>query len=290
VYESNSSNDNDQLGQRLIQLLGTPRAGIVTDIDGTISPIVARPDEAMVLPEARNALEGLKRHLALVAVVTGRSVNDARQMLGIEGITYIGNHGLEIFTHGHAEIVPEARPWVPRLAAVLAEVQDKLAPGMRTGVIFENKGATGSIHYRLAPDPDHARQELLQILARCTATSGIRVEEGIRVINLLPPLMVNKGSAVSWMVKEHALDRVAYLGDDMTDTHALRALHSLRQSAGLKTLGIGVVGPETPAIIRQLADASVPSVATVAELLCSLLEGLEASDTMKSRAPSIGSD
>jgi trehalose 6-phosphate phosphatase len=290
VYESLSSSDNGELSQRLIQLLGTPRAGLVTDVDGTISPIVARPDEAMVLPEARNALEGLKRHLALVAVVTGRSVNDARQMLGIDGITYIGNHGLEICMHGRAEIVPEARPWVPRMAAVLTEVQDKLAPGSSDGLIFENKGATGSIHYRLAADPDRARQELLQILARSTATSGIRVEEGRRVINLLPPLMVSKGSAVTWMVKEHALDRVAYLGDDITDTHALRALHSLRESGELKTLGIGVVGPETPATVRQLADASVPSVAAIAELLCNLLEGLEASDTMRSRAPSIGSD
>jgi trehalose 6-phosphate phosphatase len=290
VYESVSSSDNGELTDRLIDLLGTPRAGLVTDIDGTISPIVARPEEAMVLPEARRALEGLTRHLTRVAVVTGRSVDDARHMVDIDGLTYIGNHGLEVFMHGRAEIVPEARPWVPRLAAVLAEVHDKLAPDLRDGVIFENKGATASLHYRLTPDPDAARPLLLEILARCVATSGIRVEEGRRVINLMPPLMVSKGSAVTWMVKEHALDRVAYLGDDITDAHAFRALDVLRQSGAVKTLSIGVVGPETAPSVRQLCDASVPSVTAVAELLCNVLEGLEASDRMNSRAPSIGSD
>jgi trehalose 6-phosphate phosphatase len=244
----------------------------------------------MVLPEARRALEGLKQHLTLVAVVTGRSVDDARQMVDIDGVTYVGNHGLEIFTHGQAEIVAEARPWIPRLAAVLKEVTERLDPALKDGVIVENKGATASLHYRLTPDPNVARRELLQILATCTATSGIRVEEGRRVINLLPPLMVSKGSAVTWMVKEHALDRVAYLGDDITDAHAFRALDVLRQAGSIRTLSIGVVGPETPPSVRQLSDASVPSVTAVAQLLCSVLEGLEAGDTMKSKAPSIGSD
>lgn len=290
MYESFSCSDNGELTDRLIELLGTPRAGLVTDIDGTISPIVARPEEAMVLPEARRALDGLKRHLTLVAVVTGRSVNDARQMVDIDGLTYIGNHGLEIFIHGRAEIVPEARPWVPRLSAVLADVQGKLAPDLKQTVIVENKGITASLHYRLTPDPDTARRVLLEVLAHCALTSGIRVEEGRRVINLMPPLMVSKGSAVTWMVKEHALDRIAYLGDDITDAHAFRALDVLRQSGSVKTLSVGVVGPETAPSVRQLCNASVPSVTAVAELLCSVLEGLEASDRMNSRAPSIGSD
>jgi trehalose 6-phosphate phosphatase len=290
VYESISSSDNGELSKRLIELLGRPRAGLVTDVDGTISPIVARPDEAMVLPEARRALDGLKRHLTLVAVVTGRSVDDARQMLDMDGLMYVGNHGFEIYTHGRAEIVPEARPWVPRIGAVLADVIEHLDPALKPSVVVENKGATASIHYRLVPDPDRARQQLLEILARCTVTSGIRVEEGRRVINLLPPLMVSKGSAITWMIKEHALDRVAYLGDDVTDAHAFRALDVLRQAGTVKSLSIGVVGPDTAPSVRQLCDATVPSVTAVAQLLCSLLEGLQASDTMNSRAPSIGSD
>jgi len=293
VYESGSSNDNGgngDLASRLVELLRAPHAGLVTDIDGTISPIVARPEEARVVPAARTALEGLVHHLKLVAVVTGRSVDDARSMVAIDGLTYVGNHGMEIFQHGRAEIVPEARPWVAPLAALLQDVLAALAPTERTGLIVENKRVTASLHYRLAPDPDRTRQRLLEILAGTTAASGIRVEEGRRVINLLPPLMISKGSALSRIVRDHALDRVAYLGDDVTDAHAFRAMHSLRQSGEATTLSIGVVGSETPPIVRQLADAAVPSATAVAALLCKLLEGLEASDTMRRRAPSIGSD
>ncbi|MBV8719380.1 MAG: trehalose-phosphatase [Chloroflexi bacterium] len=292
MYESLSHNDNGdvKLARRLIELLGRPRAGLVTDIDGTISPIAARPEDAIVLPGARRALAGLRDHLSLVAVVTGRSVEDARRMVDVDGLTYFGNHGLEIYSHGRAEIVPEARPWVPRITATVNGVIEQLDPELKSSVIVENKGATASIHYRLTPDPDRARLHLLDVLARCEPTSGIRVEEGRRVMNLLPPLLINKGSAVRWMVKEHALDRVAYVGDDITDAHAFRALDMLRESGNIETLNIGVLGPESAPSVRQLCDVSVPSVNAVAELLRRVLEGLEAGDRMDSRAPSIGSD
>lgn len=290
MYESVSGNDNDELHLRVLDLLRRGRAGLVTDIDGTIAPIVARPEEAMVLPNARGALEGLNQQLELVAVVTGRSVDNARRLVDVDGITYIGNHGLEVFTNGTAVILAEAQPWVPRLASVLDQLDDRLEPDLKQGVLVENKGATASLHYRLAPDPDRTRQAVLEILAHCAGTSGIRIEEGRRVINLLPPLMVSKGSAVTSLVKERALDAIVFLGDDITDAHAFRALDMLRQSGRVRTLGIGVVGPETAPIVRQLADATVPSVSAVADLLCAVLDGLEAGDRMEPRVPGVGSN
>jgi trehalose 6-phosphate phosphatase len=287
VYASDSGSDNAALTTRILELVRHGRSGIVTDVDGTISPIAQRPDEAFVLPEARAALEGLRDRLTVVAAVTGRSVEDARRMVAVDGLTYIGNHGLEVFTGGRVEIAPEARPWVPRLAAVLARINDGMDPALTSGVIVENKGATASLHYRLAPDPERARHHLLEILDCRAVTSGWQLEEGRQVINLLPPLTVSKGTAVSWLVREHALDAVAYLGDDITDTHAFRALDLLRQTGQVKTLAIGVVGPETPPSVRQLTDATVPSVRAVAELLCGVLEGLKTSDRMDSRAPGV---
>jgi trehalose 6-phosphate phosphatase len=289
VYASDSGRDNAALTSRTLELVRYGRSGIVTDVDGTISPIAQRPEQAFVLPEARTALEGLRDRLRVVAIVTGRSVNDARRMVGVDGLTYIGNHGLEVFTGGHAEIAPEARPWIPRLATLLAQISGGMDPALTSGVIVENKGATATLHYRLTPRPDRAREHLLELLADCAAASDLRVEEGRRVINLLPSLTVSKGSAVTWLVREHALDAVAYLGDDLTDTHAFRALDLLRQTGDVKTLAIGVVGPETPPIVRQLADATVPSVTAAAELLCGVLEGLKSSDSMNSRAPGVGS-
>jgi trehalose 6-phosphate phosphatase len=110
------------------------------------------------------------------------------------------------------------------------------------------------------------------------------------VINLLPPLTVTKGSAVTWLVREHALERIVYLGDDITDAHAFKALAVLRQASGIHSLAIGVVGPETPPSVTQLADAQVPTVQAVADLLWSVLDGLKSSDTMVRRAPPLGSD
>ena len=304
MYESVFHGDNaaQSLARQVVQLLDRKRAGLATDVDGTISPIAARPEEAIVLPKARQALAGLKDLLEVVAVVTGRSAEDARKMVGIDDLTYIGNHGLEMWREGRAETLPEAQPWVPRMAAVLDEVAKRLAAGPAefvtdkgeaevnesgplTGVITENKGPTASFHYRLAPDTDEARRRLLEILASYTVTSGLRIEEGRMVINLLPPLTVTKGSAVSWLVKEHQLQSVVYLGDDVTDAHAFRALKVLRESQGIHTLAIGVVGADAPPSIRQLADATLPSVAAVADLLWDVFEALKSSDTMKVRAP-----
>lgn len=281
VYESVSGSDNayggaglDDLVARVLVVLGRGRAGLVTDVDGTISPIVARPEDAMVLPRAREALVGLRDHLAVVAVVTGRGVSDVRELVGIDGLTYIGNHGYETFMNGQAQMLPEARPWVPRLAEVLDQVAAHLSPALREAVIVENKGATGSLHYRLAPEPDLARRELLQLLEPRARSNGLLLEEGRRVINILPPLAISKGSAVTWLVHQHQLAGIVYCGDDLTDTHAFEALADLQQAGGLRTLGIGVVGPETPPRVRQLADASVPTVAAAAELLGRIAAGL----------------
>ena len=279
--------DNSDLVTAVVELLADGRGGLVTDVDGTISPIVPQPEDARVLPLAKAALEALREQLAVVGVVSGRAVGDARAMVGLDGLMYVGNHGLELWGVYGAEVLPEARPWVPRLAAVLKDVQEQVTTA---GIGIENKGVTASLHYRLAEDPDQARRDLLEILARCALTSGLRLEEGRRVLNLLPPLTVTKGSAVSWLAREHGLDRLVYLGDDVTDAHAFKALGVMRTSGLVRTLSIGVVGPETPSRVRQLADASVPSAEAVAELLWAVSGRLRTRDRMKSRAPSARSN
>jgi trehalose 6-phosphate phosphatase len=104
------------------------------------------------------------------------------------------------------------------------------------------------------------------------------------VINLLPPLTVTKGSAVAWLAREYGLERMVYFGDDVTDAHAFRALRRLRETHGMQTLAVGVVGPETPPSVRQLADASVPTVEAVADIMCRVLERLRPGDSMGSGA------
>jgi trehalose 6-phosphate phosphatase len=103
---------------------------------------------------------------------------------------------------------------------------------------------------------------------------GLLIEEGRRVLNVLPPLPVNKGSAVAALVDQYQLQRVVYFGDDVNDTHAFTALSLLRNAGQVRSLSIGVVGPETPPSVGRLADATVPSAEAVANLLCEVLERL----------------
>jgi trehalose 6-phosphate phosphatase len=271
VYESTSQPDNASLVDDVVDLLGSGRAGLVTDVDGTISPIVANPEHAYVLPGARQALQELRAVVTLVAVVSGRSAADAYRMVGIDGLTYIGNHGFEVLSDRGPAIAPTAQAWVPRIAEALEAARARIR---QPGILLENKGATASLHYRLAPDHQLAHAELRAIAASVATTSGLRVEEGRMVINLLPPLSISKGSVVSWLAAEHRLERLVYLGDDETDAHAFRALHVLRQSGEVRTLAIAVVDDETPPILRQLADAALPSVDAVSELLCEVSERL----------------
>jgi trehalose-phosphatase len=287
VYESASGTDNAAdaaLVEIVADVLGSGRAALLTDVDGTISPHVPRPEDARVLPEAHAALAGLRDVLSLVAVVTGRSATDARAMVGLDRVLYIGNHGFEVLSEDGLEMLPEAQPWVGRIGAALDEVQRQI---QQPGIIFENKGATASVHYRLAPDPHRAGAQLSEILTRVTAMSGLRYETGRMVFNLLPPLDISKGSAVRWLAREHRLDRVVFLGDDITDVHAFTALAALRASGQARTLSIGVVDAETPPSIREFADACVPSANAVANVLCGVLDRLRTGGTMDSRIPTV---
>jgi trehalose 6-phosphate phosphatase len=281
VYESESEADNSELVEEIAGLLSVGRAGLVTDVDGTISPIVARPRDARVLPLARAALGELRELVTLVAVVSGRRAADARSMVGIEDIEYVGNHGLEVWGPNGPEVVPAARPWVPRLAHVLDDLAHRVS---RDDILFENKGVTASVHYRTAADPPAARRELLDLLADPALTRGFLLEEGRMVLNLLPPITVTKGTTVTDLARQHCLERLVYLGDDATDAHAFRAVSALRQESQMLTLSVCVAESETPAEIARLADACVGSVPAVAELLCGIVERLRAGDTMAAGA------
>ena len=275
--------DSDKLARRLAALLDGPRAGLVTDIDGTISPIAALPEEARVLPKAIQALEALRRQLRVVGVVSGRRAAAARAMVGLDGLTYVGNHGYEVLTAEGPRLVPEASPWLPRLAHALQAVRRGLAHP--DGVVIEDKVATGALHYRLAPEPDVARSELLQILGRDAVRDGLRIEEGRMVINVFPPLGISKGSAVTSLAREYGLERIVYFGDDVTDTHAFTALRVLREQQLANSLAIGVVGQDTPPSVRELADTTVPSAHAVADVLNRLSETLETSARMELGVP-----
>ena len=188
--------------------------------------------------------------MSLVAFLTGRSIADARSIINIEGTVLIGNHGLEILNAGVIETSEEALQYQPTLLRVLEMLEHRLTiPGIK----IENKTISASIHYRLADNPELAKQILTDILDEIPDTQHLRIRNGKMIIEILPPTTVNKGSSLIHMVNEYKLNGLICLGDDSTDIEAFRALHNLSNRDGFNGSAIGVLGANYP---HELVDES----------------------------------
>jgi trehalose 6-phosphate phosphatase len=222
------------------------RAAIFLDVDGVLAPIVPRPEDARVPEDIRSELRRLAARYALVACVSGRAGDDARSVVGVQELTYVGNHGLEL--------EPAAEEWATRLASFLGDVDWPR---------IENKGLTAALHYR-DMDEEEARRELDAIAERARA-EGFVARHGRKVLELLPPLDADKGTAMRRLLAEHHLRRALYAGDDTTDLDAFRALDGLE--LGVR---VAVASPEGPSELRERADVVLDSQAGVLELLRAL--------------------
>jgi trehalose 6-phosphate phosphatase len=222
------------------------RAALLLDVDGTLAPIVDRPEDALVPEETRAELERLASRYALVACVSGRTSADAAATVGVETVVYVGTHGLEL--------EPEAERW----AAAVHE--------FAAGVAWppEDKGLTVAFHYRGALDEDAARAELEEVAVRARA-AGLHTRFGRKVLELLPPVEANKGTAIRRLLADRGLRRALYAGDDTTDLDAFRAIRDLERG-----VRVAVASPEGPAALREAADLVVPSPAALLDLLRTL--------------------
>jgi trehalose 6-phosphate phosphatase len=254
-------------------LLKQPRLGLITDMDGTISPIVAVPDAAQVTPRSRELLRALGARLALVAVVSGRAVADVRQRVGLPELVYAGNHGLERWVDDRIVPTPQAAPFRPALEAVLAEIAPRLLPGMR----LEDKGATLSLHYRQTDDPQAAAAAFTPLLEAAAAQHGLSLFQGRMVFELRPPLEIHKGTILRQLVSEYRLSGAVYLGDDTTDADALRMARSLRHDMTCYALGLGVESEGVPTAVLESADLLAAGVPGVESFLAWLVNALSAS-------------
>ena len=210
------------------------RVALFFDVDGVLAPIVARPEDARVPEETRAELRRLDERYALVACISGRGGDEARRIVGVPELTYVGNHGLELDAR--------AIGWGRRLQDFLDDVDWPAT---------ENKGLTASLHYRGSEDEDAARTALRDVKTRAER-AGFVARFGRKVLEVLPPLDVHKGTAVRQLLVERDLSRALYAGDDTTDLDAFRALDSLDVS-----LRIAVTSEEGPAELREAADLTV---------------------------------
>ncbi len=256
-------------------LLQSPSA-LVTDIDGTISAIAPTPFEALVDPIALAALNRLSEQLAVVAVVSGRAPGGAAEMVGLPGLIYIGNHGMERIVQG----VPWTHPAAAAARLSIAEALAEIEAGVREQdpapwLLVENKGVTGTVHYRLAEDPEMAAALLEPLALVAAARHGLRVSPGRMIVELRPALAVNKGTAIVDLATELGLRGVVFFGDDVTDVDGFVALRALRDDGMAATLCVAVLGSETPPAVIAASDMTVTSVYACAATLLAIAARLE---------------
>jgi trehalose 6-phosphate phosphatase len=221
-------------------------AALFFDVDGTLAPIVARPEDAQVPDSTRGELRRLAGRYGLVACVTGRPGEVARAIVGVPELTYVGEHGLELD--------PDADGWVERIRSF----------GARAGWPVEEKPLSAAFHYRTARDRVAARRRLEQIEADARA-EGFRTRWGRLVLEVLPPIEASKRTAVAHLLARTRLRRALYAGDDTTDLDAFAALDGLE--LGVR---VAIASAEGPAVLRDRADIVLDSPAALAGLLAEL--------------------
>ncbi|MDQ6604724.1 MAG: trehalose-phosphatase [Chloroflexota bacterium] len=257
----------------LLRLLRLPRAGIITDIDGTIAPIAATPGAARVDQDARRALMRLIPRLTLVVALTGRRAEDGARLVSIPELPVVGNHGMEMLAGGTLTTDADADAFTLHVHRVIERMQTLPIP---PGTILEDKGPTASVHYRLAPNQREARAALFALLEPLAAAEGLWLTEGRALIEIRPPVPINKGYALRRLCAAHTLDSVVMFGDDLTDVDAFDALRDLRAIGDIAGLAIGVVAPDgtAPPSVLASVDAIATGVTGVAALLTAIADGL----------------
>jgi len=244
---------------------------IVTDIDGTISEIAPTPDEAVVTDSMRNELVKLKEKFRLVAVISGRSALDAREMVGVEGLLYVGNHGLEFLKNGQLFMYPEVKSYLPKIK----ETGQKLKDGDLScinGLIFEDKGICFSIHYRLCNPSENVREKILDILENDPECKNLKISEGRCLVELKPPLGCDKGTILSNIIEEYSLDKIIYLGDDVTDTDAFKRLKELDDQETFRGASVLVLSDEIPSYVKKNSSFFINGVDEVLKFFKWLLD------------------
>lgn len=242
----------------LDQLRADPgRAAVLTDVDGTLAPIVERPEQAAVPERASELLAALSGRFGLVGCISGRRALEARRLVGVDGIAYAGNHGLELLLPGEQE--PTLDPALAGQERGAAEFLAGLDPAVlaAAGLRAEDKGPIQSLHWRGATDERGAEAKAREIAAEA-GRAKLEPRWGRKVLELRPIGGGGKDAAVAALLASDGVAVAIYAGDDRTDLDAFRRLRELRDEGSLAAaVCVGVVSPEAPPQLAEEADLLV---------------------------------
>jgi trehalose-phosphatase len=231
----------------LERLTAAPKeAALFLDFDGVLAPIVDRPEDAYPPDETRAELRRLAARYGFVAVVSGRAGDDVRERVAVDGIVYVGSHGLE-FDH-------QADRWRQQIADFASNT-----PWLPSEI--ELKGLSVSFHYRNRDDERAAVLEL-EAIAEAARDEGLVARFGRKLLEVLPPVGSNKGTAVRHLLDGAGLTRVLVAGDDTTDLDAFRAVEEFEQK-----VRVAVLSAESPTLLAEHAELVLGSTGEFLELL-----------------------
>lgn len=263
-----------QAEQRYADLVATgSRAVVCLDFDGTLSPIVEDPDSARIHPDAAEVLVGLAGQVHTVAVVTGRPARQAVALGDLDAVgarvaelgrelLVLGQYGNERWSSATRQVVSPRPP--KGLANLTSELPGLLRREGLEGAHLEHKSLAIAVHTRRLPDPAAALERLRPVLEEAAARHGLVLEPGRMVVEVRAP-GTHKGVAVRALQRELRADAMMFVGDDLGDIEAFRAITSLRQG-GMVGLLVCSASEEQPAL-RELADVVVDGPDGVMDLL-----------------------
>jgi trehalose 6-phosphate phosphatase len=259
------------LSEAIAPLRADPaRSGVLLDIDGVLAPIVRHAEDAHVPEPTRVPLIAVAKRYGLVACVSGRQATTARRIVSLGSITYVGNHGAELLPGGatDVELDPEVAKWAPRVREFAEEAWSDALRRLR--VRAEDKDVIRAFHWRGTPD-EQAAEAAVREIAQRAEEAGLVTHWGRKVLEVRPPVELNKGRGVRRLVDETPIEVAAYVGDDTTDLDAFAALRALLDEKRLRhAVCIGVRSDETPDELEAQADVLVDGPRGVRTLLAAL--------------------
>jgi trehalose 6-phosphate phosphatase len=242
-------------------------AAVLCDIDGTLAPIVDRAEDAAVPEHVSRLLGRIARRYGVVACISGRGAAEARRIVGVGGIAYAGSHGAELLLPGktEAELVPAFADWADRVREFALSKDSAELRMLR--IRIEDKRAIFAFHWRGAPDEDAARAMVERIAADAEA-AGFITHWGRKVLEIRPPVPINKGQAVRELLARNPVRSALFGGDDATDLDVYDVLAEMRAKGTLDAaVCVGVRSSEGPAAIVERADLVVDGTTGFVQVL-----------------------
>jgi trehalose 6-phosphate phosphatase len=246
-------------------------SAILLDVDGVLAPIVEQPDDAHMPETTRRPLIEIAKRYGTVACVSGRRASDARRIVSLGSIAYLGSHGSEVLRAGTIapELDRELQAWTRRVQGFTHDAFGTELKDLR--VRLEDKEAIAAFHWRGVPDEEGAQQAVAEV-ARRAEDAGFVTHWGKKVLEIRPPVRIDKGAGIVRLLRDADLAAAMYVGDDLTDVDAFRGLDELREKGVVRhTIKVGVASDEGPPELEREADVMVDGTAGVRELLQALI-------------------